>query len=681
MNDNIERELANAHVPNWVLNWLAPVVGIIVVLAELLELPEKFGLEPPRGGLIAGSLAGFLFWVWIIHHAHRWRPAVLWLIGLLAVLFLIEIPRIWLAYIAAPGAQIPALASYAIAIVCVAIFLIALSLGYKGRVNLAVGFGGVIAVVFLLMGIFWPEDWYFLVDTQLVQPFEDGCTGILIAPYDRDADSNEHRRLSEQLLTLLSREQLMRHKLCLKLLPRRIPGYVTSGSVSLLEDTEQEDTARRVGYYLSSRIVTYGVRAGDYTKTRIVLIGFDKQDLLFPLHEIDVEGRATDARFLHFLSAEIAGVLEFAAGRYTNAEALFNVALKDATELPVSVNLNRQPVPQLNLLKGINIAHEIHTAVAPIARVDDALGLLKSVMDDPNSNARLRMAAANSAGFLLRNLSQSHSDPTLHKRNLDDALAAYMSVLTDIPPDADPYAVAAVWNGVGVVYEKLAEHSADPLRDLGHAGDAYLKALEWFKKADTSKNPGVGTGVAAVANNLAITVMRQATAEHQPERLKQAIGFFIEARAALKMNPDIKFEPLMVSNLADAYRHLAEYEDRGKNLIQARSLLAEALGMEGAKSYPAVRGEIIFKFGQVDVAAGREGGETQIKRGIREFACSFDIFDRAGRAYQVEIVLNALRNVAHETPAIVMQALQEVTAPFPDCTWDPGKVIQRLSQS
>ena len=182
--------------------------------------------------------------------------------------------------------------------------------------------------------------------------------------------------------------------------------------------------------------------------------------------------------------------------------------------------------------------------------------------------------------------------------------------------------------------------------------------------------------MASIDNNLGIALAKRGIKTDTPADLKRAITFYLQGRSILADIPDTELEPLLVSNLADAYYDLSGYEDSGLNLDRARNLLIEALSLRGAHDYPAVRGEIIFKLGQVDVAAGGLANNAETRRGIQEWACAFDIFDKAGRDDQVGTVLRSLKRVSS---AIVQRSIGDTTPPLPDCHWDTAKLLQRLA--
>jgi hypothetical protein len=159
--------------------------------------------------------------------------------------------------------------------------------------------------------------------------------------------------------------------------------------------------------------------------------------------------------------------------------------------------------------------------------------------------------------------------------------------------------------------------------------------------------------------------------------LKRAIASYLEARTGLKNRADPELEPLLVSNVGDAYRNLAQYEDRDENLARARNFLVEALKFPALVDYAAIQGEILFKLGQVDVAIGRAAENPTTERGVQEWACSYDIFVRAGRASQANTVLYTLRD---DLPIeIVERALDERAAPLTDCHWDAPIILRQLS--
>jgi tetratricopeptide (TPR) repeat protein len=222
------------------------------------------------------------------------------------------------------------------------------------------------------------------------------------------------------------------------------------------------------------------------------------------------------------------------------------------------------------------------------------------------------------------------------------------------------------------VYEKEADAKADPA-SLRQAEEAYTKGLEWLQKAGEGEKPITQRSrnrlLASIQNNLGVAQAKQGIRERSAAELKRAIASYEEARRSITSAPDPLLEPLLISNLAEAYYHLAEHEDRAENLKRARSFLSEALALPGTSNYPAIRGEVLYKFGEVDLALGDP------RLGVHELACAFDIFDRAGRDDQARIVLKTMRLLPTPT---VQRLLGDKTVSIAGCRWDEAKLMQRL---
>ena len=788
MGEDIEEQLRKyARAPVWVSRWLAPVLGFALLLADLFEVPERLGIEPPASDLITASLGGFLLWLWLVRGAVQWGPALgalltpaaqrrhsrtgppstrvelpllpLLLAGLaLACAFIV--PRLALAYTAGPGLDLRtasrlflgamlvlmavlslishagepvdrrarfvlrwaaaplffiALIAFALLQVggdgtlarrtgleirwsdialylfsaawivfvaaCGAIALAAIAGKDAARQSvLAIRLGAGIALIVFLAALFRPEDWYLVSDTLLSDRVATGHTGILIAPYDFDKDGTEHQRLSQEVQDLLARDTSLRTQLELELLPRRIPGYPRTGSVALNGENEQAAVARKIAFYLGGSIVAYGADLKKLTRTKIVTTAGER-DLLLP-RELEIDGPKQDAGMLHFLATTIVGLAEARHFRLASAERYFDDALNAAKALSQTPagrqSLRPATMVMLRLLKGAVIVQQVYVSTAARARADEALQIFKEVRDDPASTSYARAAAAVDTGMLWRNLSQFDASPAAHQHDLDEAAAAYMQVLGDIPPDADPFAIATAWNGIGVVYEKLAGRTNE-LEPLQKAEAAYQNALLWQAKTSRGENARSRSEraslLASVKNNLGIVLTKEGRKTGSAAKLKLAIAAYGEARAALLEYPDPALEPLLISNLADAYTDLSGHENASENLRRARELLLQALALPGA-AYPAVRGEIIFKLGQVDVVTGGFQDGPDAWRGVRELACSFDIFHRAGRGDQVRTVLNTLKQI---NPEILRPALLDKTPPVPDCSWDGTAILSALS--
>lgn len=151
----------------------------------------------------------------------------------------------------------------------------------------------------------------------------------------------------------------------------------------------------------------------------------------------------------------------------------------------------------------------------------------------------------------------------------------------------------------------------------------------------------------------------------------QKIKSSIDIMSSIHLNPGEGSYINLNLNLANAYRHLANHENRSENLARARALAAAALNSLGEEDRPADRGEALYALGQVDIAVGQLADNADTKQAVQEWACAFDIFVRAGMNQPVDMVLNGLRQIP---PAIVRSALREPSA-RPDCHWDAGKLL------
>jgi hypothetical protein len=379
------------------------------------------------------------------------------------------------------------------------------------------------------------------------------------------------------------------------------------------------------------------------------------------VHEINVDGPKDDALIVHFLAATILGIAAMKEHRFKSAELGFDDALMDVGKIARDpgngTGLSGASIASLRQLKAASIVEQITTGATQTGRADEALRAMTEVMNDPASGIVLKAAGGIDTGILLRYRSQFESDPTQRDNNLYAAVGAYKRVTDDAElAKRDPFIIAIAWNGLGVVFEKLAgpgpRLDLEPLRSAEHA---YANAVEWLHKSsegssaapECDRDASFARLLTSIENNLGVSLDKQGAASQSPRVLKRAIKVLSRARKRIATAPEAQVvEPTLLNNLASSYRHLADHEDNVSNLKIARSLLLEGLALPILNEDRTGRGVLIDQLARVDASSGRHSDNMDTRRAVKEWACAFDIFEQAGWREQVRDVVYSLQQVS-----------------------------------
>ncbi len=667
--------------PQLVLTWIGALVTLLIFL---FDIAEKLGFEQPGSQFLPAVLCAGFAWASLIQHARRWPSDIFDLLVLAPVagaFYLLS--QLWPAY---TGENAPLIAVMACFVAATLAVFAGLRLAGSDRRRTIVALGVVVLVLAgpLYISLFRPQDWYLVKDTLLSEHVPEGRIGILVAPYDRDSDGKLQSNMQEALGRLLSDDKDLASRVVVLLLARRIPGYKAEGVLAFDSVDEQAAAARRIALYDNGTVVVYG---GTFV-TRILLVHvpmFLGEQTVVP--RIDIPGAPNDVRLVYLKSAAVAGFLALEQKNCKSAEQLFQTAAQEAANVRAAVlkQDDRAEAPDPNrlwLMNSTSIACQVMAGTAVQQQVDLALERTKAILDGSESDVDTRIVAAINRGAILRNWSLHEQNQGDLAKDLAAAVESYRAVLDPVPDKADPYLVAAAFNGLGVAYEKLAE-TAERAQNLRRSIDAYKRTMDLLTQAASGiKPPSPGdarTLMATGQGNLGVAYFKLAESAVKQEEavalLEMGIAMDRNAMASRAAFPALPRDALLESNLADAYLSLARFRDRTANLTVARQTLIAALDLPDATSAPAVRGEILFKLGNVDVTAGDWNDSQPTRRGIAEWACSLAVFDLASRNHQSAIVLSFL---AHLSRAVVKAALISEPPPVAGCNWDAEAILQRL---
>jgi tetratricopeptide (TPR) repeat protein len=637
-------------LPKWVISVLLEVFALpLVAFLAFGKLLEGFELEPPAAQLIPACLTLGLYWLVLVHYLSS-KP--LWLLaavaGLLGIVCVATF-KLWIVYHTDPSHE-PIPLSIPFVVVAVACFIMVLvgndllshyatGIAISRSIWVAVSLGVALSAGLLAVAIFDPEQWYFIEDTIFANGIPGARIGVLLAPYSRDPHDDARARMEGDLNDLLADDPVLARKVSLQPLPRPIPG---DNKDPAQRDVEQREVAQRIAAYDRARMVVYGDVEGKYqgylVRTNLALVRPTQfLEGALSIAQLTERPLTNDAAAAHYFAAIVASATSFFAGQCATAERLANEAAKALREIPGDPEDHAKiPGPAAtDLMRANSIGCEVMEQAASPEQVSEAIDLLDRIISNPATTTDMRLQAASAKGLIERNVAISQTEITGKRAQLQAAVDTYSAALKDAAPDADPFYLAGIWNGLGVAREKLegvtnrgdkparlaaltgafaAYDAADKLIDAGASAKTRASHADWIYLGFV------------VRSNRANAVFRQGLVEDDPDLIARAI------QIDQGLLPALDDEYWIHDDLAGAYLFLSQQRDTVANLRHAQQQLLRGLATLPAESGSALVLDLVLGLGTTDLDLAHAGAEPQLEaQGIAALGCVLRLYRGAGR--------------------------------------------------
>lgn len=655
----------------WLVNFLA--LPLIIFGSLILGL-EIIGAEAPATQIWAACIALGFFWLSVCHHWVRTQSVAKFAVTILLIVAGVVFWEVWILH-GNYQLRIPFLVTAAL------LMVIGVVLGLHDRVpEIARYLGlGLLTIVAALL----PGDWYFLANSVLPETVPAGHAGILLAPYDLDREDKERANLRIELRKLIAQSNLKDSARVIDL-PRLIPGY------SDRDQNLQSAAARQIGINNGALVVAFGTATAPATPhTYIVSVNSVDQDYLpspMVVRRHSGTGPTNDARYAHASAVAAIALLEIASSNCVRAEQY----LANAAKAVQSDDDQPAFLTGIRMLQAGSIVCALQAGkLVPSSRAVDALELYDGVLADVQTAVNLRLRAGIGKGLIYRVLAGYERDPAKIRATLEKAVDAYRKTLSGPEDGANQKLIALAWGNLGVAYEKLALVHNTPEKlsreNLRHAKAAYDEALGILGKAgNTIPKVAADTTRAQLHANLGVTLYQAARRSDTPAAdLEKSIEVYELALAGWSSHgmSRIPAAVLATSNLGDAYRELAIHKDATANLKRARDRLEDAASSISTTRSPAIRGEVLYKLGQVHTALGdRTNDESIARRGVVEWACALKIFTDAALIDQASTVALALLERIQKQGLVVVSRMM-TTAPSNEakCEYNAKQTLKLLT--
>ncbi len=511
--------------------------------------------------------------------------------------------------------------------------------------------------------------------------------GVWVAKFEGDEANETQQSLTTVLEAVARGDKALSAFMTINQLPREV---ALEGSRE-----EQDKAAEEARASVNADVLLFGVyskaQANVYMAVRPEYAAFTPFSLIPMLPDVPIDKSGPIGGAVYVIGKYVAGFIYGYLGDCANAERQFLAALDQAQA--IASLKDSLLADDFRVQIATSVTCEGANGLVDASRLRQAIGVLEAFLskpeppDDQDLAARLstvRVSASASLGHAYRVLAFFSGEPS--RDDLDRAIGAYKRALTDwaAAPSPSPIQEGAIRSNLGVAYEKLFDATSQS-ENLKLAVEEHRRAKALLGCEEPSTDAPSALLCATVGNNLGVALQKLALTLDPPNALlKQAIEAYADAVGRLsKSSPAERVDYAHdKGDLADAYRLLAEKEDRDANLRQAREAIEDSLAVIPAEQSPADFAEILYKSGQIKIAvANRAPDDAAERSALADWACSLYLFDRTGEkgAGTPARALNRVRKRVGDEAFLRMLASPPPARLCPYAPTDILRLVDRLA--